>query len=111
MERIKLLSAFKQAVEKRKEEIIKWDESKEYWYEVFVMFGSDDSTKTLFLSEDSPSLIESLTNGREFIGSLDNNGNFIVYEDGKEHRPKDFGVDVWRMSEQNGPELFKILLL
>ena len=111
MERIKLLSAFKQAIAKRKEEIIKWDESKEYWYEVFVMFGSDDSTKTLFLSEDSSSLIESLTNGREFICNLDKNDNFIVYEGGKEHKAKDFGVDVWRMSEQNGPELFKVLVL
>ena len=111
MERIKLLPAFKQAVEKRKEETIKWDESKEYWYEVFVMFGSDDSTKTLFLSEDSSSLIESLVNEREIINSLDHHGNFIVYEGGKEHRPKDFGIDVWRMNEQSGPELFKVLVL
>ena len=111
MERIKLLPAFKQVVEKRKEEIVKWDKSEEYWYEVFVMFGSDDSTKTLFLSEDSSSLIESLTNGREFIGRLDKNGNFIVYEDGKEHKSKDFGIDVWRMNDQSGPELFKVLVL
>ena len=111
MERIKLLSAFKQVVEKRKEEIAKWDESEEYWYDVFVMFGSDDSTKTLFLSEDSSSLIESLTSERELINSLDNHGNFIVYEDGKEHKAKDFGIDVWRTSDQSGPELFKVLVL
>ena len=111
MERSKLLPAFKKVVEKRKEEIMKWDKSKEYWYEVFVIFGSDDSTKSLFLSEDSSSLIESLINERELINNLDIHGNFIVHEDGKEHKVKDFGIDLWRMNEQSGPELFKVLVL
>ena len=111
MERSKLLQAFNKVILNRSKEIKAWDESKEHWYEVFVIFGSDDSTKTLFTSECSSDLIESLTSERELINSLDNHGNFIVYEDGKEHKAKDFGIDVWRTSDEGDPELFKVWVL
>ena len=111
MERSKLLQAFNKVILNRSKEIKAWDESKEHWYEVFVIFGSDDSTKTLFLSECSSDLIESLTSEREIASSLDSHGNFIVYEDGKEYKAKDFGIDVWMTSDQHGLELFKMLVL
>ena len=56
-------------------------------------------------------MIESLINERELINNLDIHGNFIVHEDGKEHKVKDFGIALWRMNEQSGPELFKVLVL
>ena len=111
MERSSLLGAFNEAVKKRKDSTRSWDESEGYWYEVFVMFGPEDSTKTLFSARTSASLINMLISEKWYKNDIDKNGNFIVYEDGKEHKAKGFGVDLWRNNEQYGPELFKILVL
>lgn len=106
-----LASKFQEVIESRVKEIKSWDEDDRYWYEVGVIFKSDDSTKSVLASDISSDLLKIISEEEWCKNDVDKNGNFIVHEDGQEYKAKEIFVDVWKLNSSGGHDLVKVILL
>ena len=103
MDKKNLAEALKTSLNNKKELSQKWDNSKKNWYEIFVTFGTDDSTNSIFVGESIKDIMEEL-NSDWFLNRED-----IHYEGGKAHKIKSYGIDVWEEID-SFPTLIKVLV-
>ncbi len=103
MDKKNLAEALKASLNNKQELAQKWDNSKKNWYEIFITFGTDDSTNSIFVGESIKDIMKEINSGW-FLNREDK-----WFEDGKENKIKSYGIDVWEEID-SFPTLIKVLV-